>query len=107
MPLTPARVKHFWEHYYPHVSIGFGLVIVLHYFVRVPSGGQIIAHTAQEYVSFIALIGALYVAAGGIHLKVKGEATPMVNVAFLAVGAVLANFIGTTGASMVLIRPWI
>jgi Na+/H+ antiporter NhaD/arsenite permease-like protein len=47
------------------------------------------------------------VVAGGIHLKVKGEATPFDNVVFLAIGAVTANFIGTTGASMVLIRPFI
>jgi Na+/H+ antiporter NhaD/arsenite permease-like protein len=107
MPLTPPRVKHFWEHYYPHVSIGLGLLIVLHYLVRIPSGGHIVAHTAHEYLSFISLIGALFVVAGGIHINVKGEATPLGNVAFLAVGAVLANFIGTTGASMVLIRPWI
>jgi Na+/H+ antiporter NhaD/arsenite permease-like protein len=68
---------------------------------------SILAHTLHEYVSFIILIGSLFVVAGGIHLSVKGESTPLVNVAFLAVGAVVANFIGTTGASMVLIRPWI
>jgi Na+/H+ antiporter NhaD/arsenite permease-like protein len=47
------------------------------------------------------------VVAGGIHIQVKGDATPMANVVFLALGAVAANFIGTIGASMVLIRPWI
>jgi Na+/H+ antiporter NhaD/arsenite permease-like protein len=61
----------------------------------------------HEYFSFIVLIGSLFVVAGGIHIKVKGETTPMLNVVFLAIGAVIANFIGTTGASMVLIRPWI
>src|SRR5205814_1459827 len=60
-----------------------------------------------EYFSFIVLIGALFVVAGGIHLKVRGEATPAENVFYLFVGAVLANVIGTTGASMVLIRPFI
>jgi len=107
MPLTPARVKHLWEHYYPHVAVGLGLVVAIYYVFRIPSGGAILSHTLQEYVSFIILIGSLFVVAGGIHLKVKGEASPMENVIFLAVGAVLANFIGTTGASMVLIRPWI
>ncbi|QYM80660.1 sodium:proton antiporter [Horticoccus luteus] len=107
MPLTPPRVKHLWEHYYPHIAIGLGLVVAAYYLWRVEGGGTVIGHTAHEYFSFISLIGALYVVAGGIHIKVKGESTPVVNVAFLAVGAVLANFIGTTGASMVMIRPWI
>lgn len=107
MPLTPPRVKHFWEHYYPHVALALGALVGAYYLLRIPAGGTIIAHTAHEYFSFIVLIGALFVVAGGIHLKVRGEATPGGNVVFLAVGAVIANFIGTTGASMVLIRPWI
>ena len=57
--------------------------------------------------SFIALIGSLFVVAGGIVLKVKGEATPAENAVFLLIGAMVADVIGTTGASMVLIRPWI
>ena len=107
MPLTPARAKHMWEHYYPQIAIGLGLVVAIYYVLRIPAGAAILAHTMHEYVSFIVLIGSLFVVAGGIHIKVKGEATPLVNVVFLAIGAVTANFIGTTGASMVLIRPWI
>ncbi len=107
MPLTPHRVKHFWEHYYPHISIALGLLIIAYYFARVPDGGTTIAHTLHEYFSFICLIGSLFVVSGGIHLKVRDEATPLANVTFLAIGAVVANVIGTTGASMVLIRPWI
>src|SRR5205807_10554159 len=63
--------------------------------------------TASEYVSFISLIGALFVVSGGIHINVKGEATPTINVLFLLTGAVIANLLGTTGASMLLIRPWL
>jgi Na+/H+ antiporter NhaD/arsenite permease-like protein len=107
MPLTPLRMKHFWEHYYPHVSIALGLMVAAYYLAKIPGGGTILAHTLHEYFSFIVLIGSLFVVAGGIHIKVKGEATPIINVAFLAIGAMAANFIGTTGASMVLIRPWI
>src|SRR5687767_11072955 len=107
MPLTPPRVKHVWEHYYPHIAIALGAAVVIYYLVRIPSGGSILAHTMHEYFSFIVLIGSLFVVAGGIHIKVKGEATPMINVAFLAIAAIAANFVGTTGASMVLIRPWI
>ena len=107
MPLTPPRLKHLWEHYYPHVSVALGVGVAAYYLARVPDGGVVLRHTLHEYASFIILIGALFVVAGGIHIKVRGQATPLGNVVFLLVGAILANFIGTTGASMVLIRPWI
>jgi Na+/H+ antiporter NhaD/arsenite permease-like protein len=107
MPLAPTGLKHAWERFYPLVSLGLGSGVAAWYLLRVPGGGITLAHTAHEYVSFIALIGALFVVAGGIHIKVQGEATPFGNVVFLAIAAVLANAIGTTGASMVLIRPYI
>lgn len=107
MPLMVAKVKHWWEHRYPAVAIGLGLLVAVYYLVRIPAGGGIIAHTLEEYFSFICLIGALFTVAGGIHITVKGLATPLGNIVFLAIGAVLANFIGTTGASMVMIRPWL
>ena len=107
MPLTPHKVKHLWERFYPLVAIGLGLAIALHYVFRIDGGGTTLAHTMHEYFSFIALIGSLFVVAGGIHIKVAGELTPVGNVIFLLVGAVLANFIGTTGASMVMIRPYL
>ena len=107
MPLTPPGVKHFWDRYYAHTAIGLGLVVIAYYLWQVPAGAGIVAHSLGEYFSFIGLIGSLFVVAGGIHLKVKDEATPLANITFLAIGAVVANIIGTTGASMVLIRPWI
>ena len=107
MPLTPPRVKHVWEHYYPHISIALGAAVAVYYVANIPDGTIILRHTMHEYFSFIVLIGSLFVVAGGIHIKVKGETTPVINVVFLVIGAVIANFIGTTGASMVLIRPWI
>jgi len=107
MPLSPPRVKHVWDRYYPHIAIGLGALVGVYYLLKIPGGGAVLAHTAGDYVSFISLIGSLFVVAGGIHIKVKGEATPTVNVVFLAVAALAANLIGTTGASMVLIRPWI
>jgi len=107
MPLTPPKVKHWWEHNYPIVAVGLGLLVAVYYLLRIPAGSGVLVHTLHEYVSFIALIGSLFVVAGGIHLNVKGAASPLENVIFLTVGAVIANVIGTTGASMVLIRPWI
>ncbi len=60
-----------------------------------------------EYFSFISLLSALFVVSGGILIKVNRQGTPLVNTLLLAFGAVIANLIGTTGASMLLIRPFI
>ena len=107
MPLTPPGVKQWWDKGYHLVSVGLGAVAVLLYLLLTGAGTEALTHTVGEYISFIALVGSLFVVAGGIHLKVKGEATPLANVVFLAIAAVVANLIGTTGASMVFIRPWI
>lgn len=107
MPLTPHRIKRFWERFYAHVAIGLGAAVALYYSAAIPGGASTVASTAHEYLSFICLIGSLFVVAGGIHIKVKGEATPLQNTLFLLIGAVAANVIGTTGASVVLIRPYI
>jgi len=107
MPLAPAAIKTWWEHRYPIVALGLAAIVAGIYLLEIAGGGSRIIQTAHEYASFIVLIGALFVVAGGIHLKVKGEATPSENVLFLLIGALLANVVGTTGASMVLIRPYI
>ncbi len=104
--LLPLCAAHFWEQHYPKIASGLGLITAA-YYVIVQQDWRLLQHAAYEYVSFMALIGSLFVISGGINLRVKGEATPRVNTAFLLMGAVLANFIGTTGASMLLIRPWI
>ncbi len=61
-------------------------------------------HSALEYVSFLALLGSLYAIAGGIHIRGDLEATPRTNTIMLGIGALLANIVGTTGASMLMIR---
>jgi Na+/H+ antiporter NhaD/arsenite permease-like protein len=67
----------------------------------------LLMHSMQDYVSFIILLGALFVISGGIHIRGSFSGTPLVNTIYLTVGALLANLIGTTGASMLLIRPFI
>ena len=104
--MGPMLAPKFWEHHYAKVAVGLGLVTAGYYWFGLHNGVAL-AHAAQEYVSFIALVGSLFVISGGINIRVKGEATPGVNVLFLLIGAVLANLIGTTGASMLMIRPWI
>lgn len=107
MPLSGKKLKHWWEHSYPVVAIGLGLLVSAYYIGLVPGGVSDVWHSLKEYISFIALVGSLFVISGGIAIKLTGEATPKTNVIFLLIGALLANLIGTTGASMVLIRPWI
>jgi Na+/H+ antiporter NhaD/arsenite permease-like protein len=83
-------------------SIALGSPVLLLYLVRRPGA---LTAAAAEYVSFIVLLAGLYVIAAGIRLTGDLEATPLTNTAFLGLGAVLASVIGTTGASMLLIRP--
>lgn len=102
----PLFYKHFWEEHYPKISILIGLITVLFYLVVLHDTHSLM-HTLAEYLSFIALLASLFVASGGILIKVDRKATPILNIILLLFGSVIANIIGTTGASMVLIRPFI
>ena len=104
--LAPLLFAGWWGRHYPKVALALGAVTVGYYLFGLHASDRVV-HTATEYVSFICLIGSLYVVSGGILVNVKGEATPWENLLFLLFGAVMANVLGTTGASMLLIRPWI
>ncbi len=104
--MGPLLFHHFWEKYYPVISIILGAGTVLYYMIILNDYGTLI-HTLAEYISFIAILASLFVASGGILINVDKKATPLVNVLILLFGGVIANFIGTTGASMLLIRPFI
>jgi Na+/H+ antiporter NhaD/arsenite permease-like protein len=104
--LSPFVGKEWWGENYPKVSFGLAAVSIIYYLFFIHNSMRMLA-TALEYFSFICLIGSLFVVSGGIHIRVKGKSTPVANVLMLAVGSVLANFLGTTGASMVLIRPFL
>jgi Na+/H+ antiporter NhaD/arsenite permease-like protein len=101
--ICPLAVPHWWERNDKKlvVSAILGAPILVLYLMRRP--GAILV-MAEEYLSFIVLLGGLYVVSGGVRLRGDLEATPATNTAFLGVGAMLASFIGTTGASMLLIR---
>ena len=103
--LLPILIPHLWEHpMAPAVLAGAcaGPAIV---YAALNGGLGEIGAGIQEYVSFIALISALYVTAGGIHISGNPRGTPQVNALFLTIGALAASLVGTTGASMLLIRP--
>jgi Na+/H+ antiporter NhaD/arsenite permease-like protein len=101
--VMPLAAAHWWEHNRNKAIVGGVLSLpVVVYLLR--AAPEALAHSLVEYASFVALLGALYVVAGGIRVTGDLRATPLTNTLLLAAGAVLANLIGTTGASMVLIR---
>src|SRR5262249_20570390 len=104
--LMPFINLTWWHHHYPKVAVVLGAVVAAYYLFVLHAPARIL-DAAHEYVSFIALVGSLFVVVGGIHLRVKGRATPEFNVLYLFTGAILANFIGTTGASILMIRPFV
>jgi len=104
--LMPFLAPHWWERNYPKVSVALGGIVALYYLI-VLHGGMRLLVTLHEYGSFIILLASLFVVSGGIHIWIEGPSTPRRNTLFLLFGAILSNLIGTTGASMILIRPWI
>jgi Na+/H+ antiporter NhaD/arsenite permease-like protein len=102
--VVPLVASHWWEHNRNKAIVSAALALpVVAYALAVDA--PVVAHTAIEYASFIILLGSLFVVSGGILITGNLEATPFVNTMFLLVGAVIASFVGTTGASMLLIRP--
>ena len=104
--LMPFLNKHFWEHNYQKIAVGLGLIAVLYYLIFLHNPARMLT-TLIEYTGFMALVGSLFVIAGGVHINMTGRSTPAVNTGLLALGAILANVIGTIGASMLLIRPFL
>ena len=104
LPLVPAT-EHAWEKTQVKllIALACGLPIAL-WFVLAGESTAVV-HALFEYFQFILLLFALFVVSGGIFLKGDIRATPRNNTIFLAIGGVIASFIGTTGAAMLLIRP--
>ena len=102
----PLLAASLWHRRYPAISVSLAAVVIAYYLLIRRNNAPLLS-ALEEYISFIALIGSLFVVSGGIRIGVAGESTPFRNVVFLLVGGLLANLLGTTGAAMLLIRPWI
>jgi Na+/H+ antiporter NhaD/arsenite permease-like protein len=100
----PLWLPHWWESNRNKlmVACALGLPVLFLYALRQPGA---LVRMGEEYVAFIILLGGLYVISGGVLLRGDLVATPLTNAGFLAAGSVLASVLGTTGASMLLIRP--
>lgn len=102
----PLFFKTIWHQYYKQIAIGIGISCILYYLLILNDTHKPI-HTFFEYFSFISLLTALYVSTGGIYIRADVKATPIANTLMLIIGALIANIIGTTGASVLLIRPFL
>jgi len=102
--ILPLAAPHFWESNLRKlaVSLVLGVPVLALYVLNAPDA---LLDTARDYLSFMTLLGSLFVISGGVLMDGDLEARPWVNTAFLGLGALFASLVGTTGASMLLIRP--
>jgi Na+/H+ antiporter NhaD/arsenite permease-like protein len=105
--ILPLTAPHFWHdlHNQALASLACALPVAAYLLVHGPQARVELWHGVEEYISFIVLLAALYVVAGGLVLRGELHAGTRTNALLLGGGALLGNLIGTTGASMVLIRP--
>jgi Na+/H+ antiporter NhaD/arsenite permease-like protein len=104
--LGPLIAQHHWERHYHKLCIALAGIVCLYYLFVLNQTARVI-HAGIDYATFMIVVGSFFVVSGGIHLRAKAPSSPIRNTLFLFFGAVLANLIGTIGASMLLIRPWI
>ena len=101
----PLLYEKFWHRHYPSIAVLLA-TSVLAYYLLVLHDWEKPVEALMDYVQFIALIAALYMASGGVVIAINKRATPFTNLGLLFAGAILANLIGTTGASILLLRPY-
>ncbi|HMS26486.1 MAG TPA: sodium:proton antiporter [Burkholderiaceae bacterium] len=108
--LMPLLAAEFWHHHYGKIAAAWGLAFLLPFAAIFGPGlmaSGIVHALLAEYIPFIVLLTALFTVSGGIFIRGNLHGSPGLNTSILAIGAVLASFMGTTGASMLLIRPLI
>lgn len=108
--IMPLLAPHFWHHHFGKVSAAWALLFLVPFAVASGPGAAaagVVHALLAEYIPFIILLTALFAVAGGIFVRGNLHGSAALNTGILAIGAVLASFMGTTGASMLLIRPLI
>lgn len=105
--IFPLLNPHWWEHNRNKgiVALILGLPVVGYLMTFGHHGLEAMEHAGKEYLAFLLLLGSLFVISGGIYVRGALRGSPAINTMFLGVGALIASFVGTTGASMLLIRP--
>jgi Na+/H+ antiporter NhaD/arsenite permease-like protein len=108
--LMPLLLPAFWHHHYGKVSAAWALSFFVPFALvhgGVAASASLVHALLAEYIPFIVLLTALFTVAGGIHIRGNLHGSPGLNAGILLIGAVLASFMGTTGASMLMLRPLI
>jgi Na+/H+ antiporter NhaD/arsenite permease-like protein len=108
--VMPLLAPNFWHHHFGKVSAAWTLAFFLPFAYVVgisPAVVSLVHAMLAEYIPFIVLLTALYTVAGGIYIRGNFKGSPALNSGLLLIGVVLASFMGTTGASMLMIRPLI
>lgn len=106
--ILPLAASHWWEHNTSKAIVAGALAAIVAGYLAVvwqEVGIEALEHVLLEYASFVILLGALYVISGGVFIGGSLSGTPLANTSLMALGALLASFIGTTGASVLLVRP--
>ncbi|HUQ69769.1 MAG TPA: sodium:proton antiporter, partial [Planctomycetaceae bacterium] len=103
----PLANPHWWEHNRNKGIIAAVLAVPTAFYLASfgALGLHALEHAGREYLAFVLLLGSLFVISGGVYVRGRLAGTPVVNTTFLAIGTAVASFVGTTGASMLLIRP--
>ena len=104
--IIPFLFSNWWHKHYPKLVAVLSIIVLIYYFFYLKNFEQP-KHLITDYISFISLLFSLYVVSGGIFINIFGMSTPWKNVVVLFIGGVIANLVGTTGAAMLLIRPFI
>jgi Na+/H+ antiporter NhaD/arsenite permease-like protein len=108
--ILPLAAPQLWHHHFGKIAAAWALALTLPFaFVFGPAAmaGTVVHTLLSEYLPFIILLTALFTISGGIYVRGNLHGSPALNVAIMAIGAVLASAMGTTGASVLLIRPLI
>lgn len=103
--LLPLLTPRYWHSNWNKLAVALACGLPVAAWFAVQGEADAVLHTVHEYASFVLLLATLYTVSGGIVLRGDLRATPWVNAAFLLAGSVLASFMGTTGAAMLLVRP--
>lgn len=107
--IFPIVAPHFWHHHYGKVALFWALLFGVPFFISYGTDAfhETLHIYLLEYIPFIILLWSLFTISGGLLVKGAPAGTPMANFILLVIGTAIASWIGTTGASMVLIRPLI
>ena len=105
--LCPLLLPHFWHNHFGKISMFWALTFALPFLMIFQKSAlhEILHIYIIDYCPFIILLWGLFTVSGGIYIRGTLKATPLGNTTLIAIGTLLASWIGTTGASMIMIRP--